>query len=158
MRALFTRRFEIRTRLTPEEARRWLERRLAAENPGRYSGELTLTGFRLRRPAMNPRSLPPEVLGTIGTDRDGTRIRVEIPPSRLMTTFWVPAAGLSLAVMWPLAIRELVRSGTHRFLVGAIIYTLVAVALVFALGWDTRREAGFARQLVDGLGTSGPSS
>jgi len=156
MTALFSRRFEVRTASTPEEVRRWLERRLATDNPGQYAGEVTVTGFRLRRPPMNPRNPPPEVIGTIEPARDGTRVRVEIPPPWLMAMVWIPLAGASLAVVWPLAILERARSGTGRFLVGAIIYTFVAAALVFALAWDTRREARFARELVAGLGTSGP--
>lgn len=150
--ALFTHRFEVHTRSTPDEARRWLERRLAAENPDRYAGQVTATGFRLRRPAVTPRNPPPEVLGTIEAASGGTRVRVEIPPPWLMTHVWIPLAGLSLAVVWPLALLERARSGTGRVLVGAFIYTFVAAALVFALLWDTRNEARLARALLEGLG------
>lgn len=156
MRPLFTRRFEVRTGSTPEEVRRWLERRLAAKNPGKYSGEVAVAGFRLRRPSTTPRNAPPEVIGTIETGPGGTRVRVEIPPPWLMTVFWVPLAGVSLAVVWPLAILQLARSGSGRLLVGAMIYTVVAAAMVFAMGWDTRREARLARELLQELGMSGP--
>jgi hypothetical protein len=156
MTALFTRRFEVRTRATPAEVRGWLERRLATANPDRYAGLVTESGFRLRRPPTNPRNLPPEVVGTIEAEPDGARVRVEIPPPWLMTRLWLPLAGASLAVVWPLAILERARSGTGRFLVGAIIYTLVAAALGFALDWETRREARLARALVRGLGEPGP--
>lgn len=156
MRPLFTRRFEVRIGSTPEEVRRWLERRLVAKNPDKYSGEVTAAGFRLRRPPMNPKNVPPEVIGTIETDPGGTRVRVEIPPPWLLTAFWVPLARVSLAVVWPLAILQLARSGSTRLLVGAIIYTLVAAAMIFAVGWETRREARLARELLEGLGTSGP--
>jgi hypothetical protein len=152
MSGLFARRFDVHTRRTPEEARRWLERRLATANPDRYAGEVTPTGFRLRRPAMNPRSLPPEVVGTIAADGAGTRVRVEIPPPWLMTTIWIPLAVVSVAVVWALALWERTRSGSGRVIVGGVIYTFVAVALVVALAWDTRHEAQLARQLLDSLG------
>jgi hypothetical protein len=155
MRAIFTRRFELRTGATPEEARRWIERRLILENPHRYAGEITAAGFRLRRPPVTARNPPPEVMGTVEGEPGGSRIRVEIPAPWLMTRFWLPLAALSLAVIWPLAIVERTRSGQGRFLVGAVIYTLVAGALLFALAWDTRQEARLARALLDGIADAG---